>query len=141
MPSCTAASTCQADHHPHPSTPHTPASNQPPRRSVHLADELVDVRLAVAVVAALDVVLELARAPAAGGVGQLERPQEVRGLLEVRAGGDDLVHEVLDAEDVELAERALDDAVVGERHARLVHLAVAALVDQLAHGLQVGLAA
>jgi hypothetical protein len=48
-----------------------------PASSVHLADKLVDVRLPVAKVAALHVVLELARPPAAGGVGQLERPEEV----------------------------------------------------------------
>ena len=48
--------------------------------SVHLADELVDVGLPVAEVTTLNVVLELARPPAAGGVGQLEGPEEVRGL-------------------------------------------------------------
>ena len=47
---------------------------------VHLADELVDVGLPVAEVTTLNVVLELARPPAAGGVGQLEGPEEVRGL-------------------------------------------------------------
>jgi hypothetical protein len=61
-------------------------------------------------------------------------------LLEVRAGGEDLVHEVLNTEDVVLLERPLDDGVVRERDALLVHLPVPALVDQLAHGLQVGLA-
>ena len=49
---------------------------------VHLADELVDVGLAVAKVTTLDVVLELARPPTAGGVGELERPEEVCGLCQ-----------------------------------------------------------
>lgn len=47
---------------------------------VHLPDELVDVGLPVTKVTALHVVLELARPPPASGVGELEGPQEVRGL-------------------------------------------------------------
>ena len=47
---------------------------------VHLADELVDVRLPVTEVTALDEVLELACPPAAGGVRELEGPEEVRRL-------------------------------------------------------------
>lgn len=62
-------------------------------------------------------------------------------LLEVGASGEDLVHEILNGEDVVLAECRLDDGVVGQRDALLVDLAVAALVDQLADSLQVGLAA
>ena len=102
--------------------------------------------------------LELARPPAASGVRQLEGPEEVRRLavvsttctpitrhrstylLEVGANGEDLVNEILDGEDVVLAEGGLDDLVVGEGDALLVDLAVATLVDKLAHSLQVGLA-
>ena len=61
-------------------------------------------------------------------------------LLEVGASSEDLVYEIFDGEDVVLAESLLDDAVVRERDTLLVNLAVAALVDQLANGLQVGLA-
>ncbi len=50
------------------------------------------------------------------------------------------MNEILDGEDVILAKRSLDDLVVGERNALLVDLAVSALVDQLADGLEVGLA-
>ena len=50
------------------------------------------------------------------------------------------MHEVFDGEDVVLAECLLDDRVVGEGDALLVDLAVAALVDQLADGLEVWLA-
>ena len=62
-------------------------------------------------------------------------------LLEVGAGGEDLVDEVLNGEDVVLAERLFNDGVVGEGDALLVDLAVAALVDKLTDRLQVGLAA
>ena len=89
----------------------------------------------------LNIVEELPRAPAAGRVGELERPEEVGSLLEVRAGGEDLVDEILDGEDVELAECPLNDLVRGEGNALLVDLAEPALVDEFADRLEVRLAA
>jgi hypothetical protein len=47
------------------------------------------------------------------------------------------VDEILHADDAVLAEVGLDDSVVGERDALLVDLAVTALVNKLADGLQV----
>jgi len=85
-------------------------------------------------------VLELACSEAASWVGQLEGPQEVAGLLEVRADGEDLVDEVLHAHDAQLAKVLLDDSVVGERESLLVDLAISTLVDELADRLQVGIA-
>jgi hypothetical protein len=105
---------------------------------VHLADESVDVLLAVAKVTTLDEVLELAGTEATVGVGQLEGPQEVGGLLEVGADGVDLVDEILHADDAVLAEVLLNDGVVGQGNALLVDLAVSTLVDELLDGLQVG---
>ena len=61
-------------------------------------------------------------------------------LLEVGANSEDLVHEILNREDVVLAESLFNNLVVGEGNTLLVDLAVAALVDELADGLQVGLA-
>ena len=110
------------------------------KRLVHLLDEGVDEVLAVAKVTTLDEVLELARAEATGGRGQLEGPQEVGGLLEVGADGVDLVDQVLNADDAVLAEVLLDELVVGDGQALLVDLAVAALVDKLTDGLEVGVA-
>ena len=119
-----------------------PDEDEPPNSNslVHLADELVDVGLPVTEVTALDEVLELPCPPAASGVRELEWPEEVGRLLEVGAGGVDLVHEILDREDVVLAKGLLDDLVVGERDALLIDLPVATLVDELTDGLQVGLA-
>ena len=56
----------------------------PPKteNSVHLADELVDVRLPVTKVTTLDVVLEFPCSPSTGGVGEFEGPEEVGGLRE-----------------------------------------------------------
>lgn len=82
--------------------------------------------------------LELAGAEAASGVGELEGPEEVGGLLEVGADGVDLVDEILHADDAVLAEVLLDDGVVGEGNTLLVDLSVTALVDKLLDGLEVG---
>ena len=96
--------------------------------------------LAVAQVAALDEVLELASPEASVGVAQLEGPQEVGRLLEIGADGVDLVHEVLHADDAVLSEVVLDDGIVRQRDPLLVDLAVTPLVDELLHALQVGVA-
>lgn len=108
------------------------------KRLVHLPDEGVDVLLTVAKVTTLDVVLELAGTEATSGVGELEGPEEVGGLLEVGADGVDLVDQVLHADNAVLGEVLLDDGVVGEGNALLVDLGVTALVDELADGLEVG---
>jgi hypothetical protein len=105
---------------------------------VHLADESVDVVLTVTGVTTLDVVPELAGAEATVGVGQLEGPEEVVGLLEVGANGVDLVDQILHADNAVLAEVLLDDLVVGEGSALLVDLSVTTLVEELTDGLQVG---
>lgn len=76
--------------------------------------------------------------PATIGVGELEGPEEVVGLLEVGANGVQLVDQVLHADNAVLAKVLLDDLVVGERHTLLVDLAVAALVDELTDALEVG---
>lgn len=71
---------------------------------------------------------------AAVGAGKLEWPEERRDLLEVGAGGVDLVDDVLNGNDAVLAEVGLDDLVVGKRQALLVDLAVSSLVDELTDG-------
>lgn len=94
--------------------------------------------LTVAKITTLDEVLELARTEATSGVAELEGPEEVGGLLEVGADGEDLVDEILHADDAVLAEVLLNDGVIGESNALLVDLAVSALVDKLTDALQVG---
>ena len=54
--------------------------SRPLHHLVHLSDELVDVDLPVTEVTTLDVVLKFPCPPATSGVGELEGPQEVRGL-------------------------------------------------------------
>lgn len=105
---------------------------------VHLSDESVDLVLTVTKVTTLDVVAELAGAETTSWVGQLEWPEEVGGLLEVWSDSEDLVDEILHADNAVLAKVGLDDGVVGKSNALLLDLSVSALVDELADGLQVG---
>ena len=53
--------------------------------------------------------------------------------LEVRAHRDNLVHEILNADDAVLPQVVLDNRVLRQRDALLVHLPVTALVDELLH--------
>lgn len=94
---------------------------------VHLPDQLVDVVLPVAQVTSLNKVLELPLVEAAVRAVKLERPQEVRGLLEVGANGVDLVDKVLHADHAVLLEVLLNDLVVSQRDALLVNLSVSTL--------------
>lgn len=105
---------------------------------VHLSDEGIDVLLTVTSVTTLDVVLELAGAEATSGVGELEGPEEVVGLLEVGANSVDLVDQILHADNAVLAEGLLNDLVVGKRDTLLVDLSVTTLVDELTDTLEVG---
>mmetsp|Transcript_84432 Transcript_84432/g.180855 ORF Transcript_84432/g.180855 Transcript_84432/m.180855 type:complete len:230 (-) Transcript_84432:63-752(-) len=75
---------------------------------------------------------------AALGRGELEWPEEVGGLLEVRPHSVDLVDQVLHAMEAILAKGAGDDLVVRERDALLIHLAKSALVDELPDALERG---
>lgn len=84
--------------------------------------------------------LELPGAEATGGVGELEGPQEVVGLLEVGANGEDLVDQILHAHDAIFAQVVLDQLVVGQGNALLVDLSISTLVDELTDRLQVGVA-
>jgi hypothetical protein len=85
-----------------------------------------------------DEMTELPSSETSGWVRELEGPQEVGGLLEVRSNGKDLVDQILHADNAVLAQVGLDDRVVSESNALLVDLSVSALVDELADGLEVG---
>jgi len=103
----------------------------------HLLDETIDELLAVSEVAALGEVIGFL-SPSTASVVQLEVPQEIVGDFEVRSDGEDLVNQVLDTDDAELAEPLLDD-VVGEGASPTLKLSVAAFIDELANRLEVGI--
>lgn len=106
---------------------------------VHCTDEPVDGVLAVAVVTALDKVVALLDPTARGGV-ELEWPDGGVDLLELAANGENLVDKVLHADDAVLAKALLNHLVVCDWDAVLVDLQVAALEQELAHRLDVGVA-
>ncbi len=58
---------------------------------------------------------------------QLEWPQEVVGFLEVWTNGEDLVDQVLNADDSVLAQNLLDDGVAGEWYSLLIDLTISSL--------------
>jgi len=84
--------------------------------------------------------LELPLSPSTSRVAQLERPQKVVGLLEVGSDGVNLMNQILNTLDSVLAQGIGDDCVVSQWDTGAVDFSVAALVDQVAHGLEVGLA-
>jgi hypothetical protein len=87
---------------------------------VHLLDERINVLLAVSKVTSLDEVLELSGPEASSWVGELERPQKVADLLEVGANGVNLVDEILDADNSQLAQLFFDNGIVSQCNALLV---------------------
>ena len=88
--------------------------------------------------------LELPLAEPTRRRAQLERPQEVARLLEVRSDSEDLMDQILHAHDAVLAQVLLHDLIVAQRHTLRVRmvarldLSIPALVDELAHTLEVG---
>ena len=60
--------------------------------------------------------------PATGGSVELERPQEVAGVLEVGANSDDFVNQVFDTDDAESAKSLLNDFIGGNRCAVTIDL-------------------
>jgi len=73
--------------------------------------------------------------PATSWAGKLDRVQVVVSGLEVLADGVDLVHQVLDAVDAEVAHALLNAIVVGDLDSLTVDLDGASLVDHVLDGL------
>ena len=80
---------------------------------------------------------ELPGAETTSWVAQLEGPEEVGSLLEVGTNGEDLVNQILHADNAVLAKAVLNDGIIGEGDALFVDLSVSALVDKLTNCLEV----
>ena len=89
----------------------------------HQLEESVDLVLPVAEVTTLNEVVGLL-SPSTGGVVQLEGPQEVGGILEVRANSQDLVDQILHADDSHLAKLGLNDVIGGDGGTVAIDLAI-----------------
>jgi hypothetical protein len=123
------------------------------QRLIHLSDESVDVLFPVAKITTLNEVLELAWSEASSRVGELERPQEVGGLLEVWSYGKYLfqvskevsqdldrlptylVDQIFDADDAVGTKRTFNDGIVGKWNALFVDFPISTLVHELADRL------
>ena len=81
---------------------------------------------------------ELSRTETTSRVAELEWPEEIGSLLEVGADSEDLVDQILHADNAVLSEVGLNESVVSESNALLVNLAITALVDELSDGFKVG---
>jgi len=68
------------------------------------------------------------------GGRELEWPEEVIGLFEVGATGDDLVDEVFNAVHAGLVELTGNEGVVRKRHSLSVDLTISSLVDKFLDG-------
>lgn len=99
----------------------------------HLLDEGVDGLSSVAEKTVVEVGSSLVDLAASGRV-ELERPEEVSSLLEVRSAGGDLVDKVFNANDVFLSEVLLNNEVRVQRNSLSVDLAESSLVDKLGNG-------
>lgn len=84
--------------------------------------------------------LELSRTEATSRVAELEWPEKVAGLLEVRADGEDLMDQILDTQDTVFAEVIFNYLIVSEWDALLLDLSIAALVDEVADSFDRGVA-
>ena len=104
--------------------------------SVHSSDEVVDEHFPVSMVTTLDE-MPCLLAETSPSIAELERPKEVISLSEVGSHREDLMNEVLHADDATLAQRLLNDGVFSERYASPIHLAKSSLVDQLTDTLQI----
>ena len=102
---------------------------------IHLLDQSIDLLLPIPQITPFDKMFELPRSEPPSGIRQLERPKKIARLLEIRPHGHDLMDQIFHADDPELAQVLLDDLIVGQGDALLVDFAVAALVDQVADGL------
>lgn len=106
-------------------------------RLVHLLDQVVDELLSVTSVTTLDKVEELSGSETTVRVRQVEWPQEVVDLLEVRTNSSDLVDQVLNRSNTVLTQSSLDDLVVRQSNSLVSDLTETSLVHQLSDGGQV----
>jgi len=81
--------------------------------------------------------LELSLLESTSRVAELEGPEEVGSLLEVGANSEDLMNQILHANNAVFAQILLNNCIVGEGNALLVDLSIATLVDELAYTLKI----
>ena len=84
--------------------------------------------------------LKLSLPPTPRRITQLERPQKVVGLLEIRADCENLMNQILHTLNAVFPEGIRNKGIVGERDSGPVNFTVATFVDEMADGFKVRLA-
>jgi len=97
------------------------------------ADEVLAVTSGTTFIEVKELLLETT-----GRAVEPERPDEVVCLLEVRANSEDLVDKIFHADDTNRSKHALNDGVIRQSNALLIHFAESTLVHKLADRLHVG---
>merc|ERR1711962_275077 len=104
--------------------------------SVHFPHHLVDKLFPVPMITSLHEVVGL-HPHSTCRTTQLKGPQEVVRLLEVLTHREDLVDQILNADDPAGSQYLFNHLVVTDSNALVVHLGESTLVHQLTDGLQV----
>jgi len=107
------------------------------RYLAHSSDQVVDFVLTVTKVTTLDKVIGDTSVTTIW-CGEFESPQEVVGAFEIRSNGEDLVDQILDGLETNVADILLNNSIVVQSNALTIDLTMTALVDKLADGLEVG---
>ena len=84
--------------------------------------------------------LEFPRPKPTSRIAQLEWPQKVTSLLEIRPHNNNLMDQILHTNDAKFAQLLFDDLIIGEGYTLFVDLSVAALIDEVADGFDAGVA-
>jgi hypothetical protein len=106
----------------------------------HFLDESVDFITLHTARSSLTEVVQLLALEAASGRAELEGPQEIRCLLEVGAGSEDFVNDVLHANQVDVSEGSRHNGVVAQRDTLSADLSEASLVYKFPDRFQVRVA-
>merc|ERR1712113_183450 len=102
----------------------------------HLLDEFIDLLHPVSGVSTFVEVQELCGETSIGA-RKLEWVQELVGGFEIVSDSEDLVHEILHANNIDLAKVVLNDLIVRQSDPLLVNFAESTLVKQVTDGLEV----
>lgn len=113
--------------------------NQNNSRLVHGPYQSIDELLSVTSISVLRKVLELPWLPSSERIAELERPQSIRDLLEIRTNSEDLVDDILNRDDTKFTKLLLNNQVVRDWDALSIDLEITSLVDELSDTLQVRL--
>lgn len=103
---------------------------------VHLSNQAIDVILPVSMVTTFNKVCSLLSVSTTS-VAQFEWPQEVVGFLEMLSHREDLVNEVLHADDTVLTKLFFNNGIIGNGRTTLFNFAESSFVDQFTYTFQI----